>query len=378
MLEWDPNRRFAPRKARLVKTLVSSCLLGKPCRYDGRSCPDKIVQSLHDTANVEFISVCPEVLGGLPTPRPASELATAERAVRVTNRAGADVTDEFLNGAAKTVEQARAHGCTLAVLKAKSPSCGNGPVYDGTFSGTLVPGCGVTARALLEAGVRVVDETQLAACLRMSEKRHPGSSPALFAATSTDCPVLETERLVLRPLVSSDIDDVFAYCSDPAVGLDAGWAPHRTREDSRMFVEVIARDPHVFGMFERVGKETIGPCIGSIGLIADPKRRNPDCLMLGYALARTAWGRGYATEASHEVLRYGFEELGLGMISCTCYSTNERSRHVIEKAGFIREGTIHAAETAPDGLMRDLETYYLPRDRWISANETGIERSTLA
>ena len=144
---------------------------------------------------------------------------------------------------------------------------------------------------------------------------------------------------MLRPLVSDDIDDVYAYCSDPAVGPDAGWAPHRTREDSRMFVEVIASEPHVFGIFEKTGAGTgaTGPCIGSIGLIRDPQRRNVDCLMLGYALARTAWGRGCMTEAADEMLRYGFEELGLGLITCTHYTFNDRSRRVIEKAGFVHE-----------------------------------------
>ena len=178
---------------------------------------------------------------------------------------------------------------------------------------------------------------------------------------------------MLRPLVSDDIDDVYAYCSDPAVGPDAGWAPHRTREDSRMFVEVIASEPHVFGIFEKTGAGTgaTGPCIGSIGLIRDPQRRNVDCLMLGYALARTAWGRGCMTEAADEMLRYGFEELGLGLITCTHYTFNDRSRRVIEKAGFVHEGTIHGAEATPDGLMQDFESYYLPRELWDEAKGRG-------
>ncbi|WP_080797035.1 GNAT family N-acetyltransferase [Arabiibacter massiliensis] len=349
-----------------MKIAVSSCLLGEPCRYDGRSCPDEAVRSLRDVSGVELVPLCPEELGGLPTPRMPSEIVTAERALRVVDAEGADVTDAYLAGAAKAVERAQERGCRLAVLKAKSPACGCGRIYDGAFSGTLVPGYGVAARALREAGVRTVDEVLLAACLRASEARRPGQPVALLAATSAECPALETGRLVLRPLASGDIDDVFAYCSDPAIGPDAGWAPHRTREDSRMFVEVIAREPHVFGVFEKTGEGATGPCIGSIGLIADPQRRNVDCLMLGYALARTAWGRGYMTEASREVVRYGFEELGLGMISCTHYSFNERSRRVIEKAGFVHEGTLHAAEAAPDGMLQDLETYYLTRERWVS------------
>ncbi|OUO90462.1 GNAT family N-acetyltransferase [Gordonibacter sp. An230] len=347
---------------------VSACLLGEPCRYDGESRSCEAVLQLGATR--EFVGVCPEMLGGLPVPRTPCEIVAAERALRVVDADGGDVTDAFLAGAAKTVELASERGCTLAVLKAKSPSCGCGLVYDGTFAGVLVPGYGVAARALREAGVRTLDESQFAACLEASAAQRPGQVPAVLAETSAECPSLETKRLVLRPLISDDIDDVFAYCSDPAVDPDAGWAPHRTREDARMFVEVIAHEPHVFGIFEKRGDGAdagaVGPCIGSIGLIRDPQRRNVDCLMLGYALARRAWGRGYMTEASSEVLRYGFEELSLAMITCTHYSFNARSRRVIEKLGFVREGTLHGIEATLDGLMQDCECYYLVRERWMS------------
>lgn len=357
-----------------MKIAVSACLLGEACRFDGEARPCEAVLQLRE--DHELVPVCPELLGGLSVPHPPCEIVAAERALRVVDAEGVEVTDAFLDGAAKTLRCAQEAGCKLAIMKAKSPSCGNGCVYDGTFSGKLVLGYGVATRALRGAGIRVLDEVQLAACLEAGAKRHPGNRPALLAETSTDCPVLETERLVLRALTECDIDDVFAYCSDPAVGPDAGWAPHRTREDSRMFVEEIANAPHVFGVFEKQGDDDVdctvqggcaaatGPCIGSIGLIPDPQRRNVDCLMLGYALARTAWGHGYMTEASREVLRYGFEELGLGLITCTHYTFNERSRRVIEKSGFVHEGTLHGIEATPDSLMQDAESYYLTRERW--------------
>ena len=128
---------------------VSACLLGEPCRYDGKSRPCEDVLKLHDAC--EMVPVCPEVLGGLPVPHAPCEIAAAERALRVTDADGVDVTDAFLVGAAKTVELAQEQGCKLAVLKAKSPSCGCGLVYDGAFAGELVPGYGVAARALREA-----------------------------------------------------------------------------------------------------------------------------------------------------------------------------------------------------------------------------------
>ena len=354
-----------------MKIAVSACLLGTACRFDATSKPCAEAQALRGSHQV--VPVCPEVAGGLRVPHPANEIVAAERALRVVDANGADNTDAFLDGACKTLERVRAEGCRLAVLKAKSPSCGNGRIYDGTFTGSLVAGYGVAARLLRAEGVRVIDEEQLRACLAASAALRPDGLPAVLAESSAECPTLVTERLVLRPLVAADIDDVFAYCSDPDIGPDAGWAPHRTREDARFFVEEIASAPHVFGVFERAlgatGGEGTGPCIGSIGLIVDPQRRNVDCLMLGYALARRAWGKGYMTEASREVIRYGFDELGLSLVSCTHYVFNDRSRRVIEKCGFEREGVIHAAEPAPDGTLQDMAAYCLTREAWTAAAE---------
>lgn len=145
-----------------MKILVSRCLLGEPCRYDGRGVPVPAVQALVQAGHT-LVPVCPEVLGGLPTPRPPAELQPGGR---VVSRTGEDVTDAYLDGARRAVELAQTEGCALAVLKAKSPSCGSKQVYDGTFSGALVPGQGVAARMLAGAGVRVLDEGDVDALLR--------------------------------------------------------------------------------------------------------------------------------------------------------------------------------------------------------------------
>ena len=139
-----------------MKILVSACLLGTPCRYDGQSKPVPALERLRDMGHT-LIPVCPEVLGELPTPRPPAELQPDGR---VINRAGEDVTAPYRKGAELALELARWEGCTLAVLKAKSPSCGCRQVYDGSFTGTLIPGQGVAARLLEESGIRVVDETE--------------------------------------------------------------------------------------------------------------------------------------------------------------------------------------------------------------------------
>ena len=134
--------------------LVSACLVGEPCRYDGRSKPCETVQKLAE--RYLLVPVCPECLGGLPIPREPSEIVGD----RVLNRNGVDVTDRYRSGAEKALIIARANGCRIAVLKEKSPSCGKGTVHNGKFDGGLVPGNGVTA-ALLEAnGVRVVGESE--------------------------------------------------------------------------------------------------------------------------------------------------------------------------------------------------------------------------
>ena len=140
-----------------MNILVSRCLLGEPCRYDGRSVPVPELEKLRQAGHV-LIPVCPEVLGGLPTPRSPAE---RQPDGRVVNRAGEDVTAAYLEGAGRTLALALEAGCTLAVLKAKSPSCGCHEIYDGSFTGRLVPGQGVAARLLEESGIRVVDETEL-------------------------------------------------------------------------------------------------------------------------------------------------------------------------------------------------------------------------
>ena len=144
-----------------MKILVSHCLLGEPCRYDGASRLDRQVMELHKAGHT-LIPVCPEVLGGLDTPRAPAELQPDGR---VVNEEGEDVTAAYQAGAQAVLRIAKEQGCTLAVLKARSPSCGCGEVYDGTFTRTLKGGWGVAARVLLEAGVTVMDEEHLDARL---------------------------------------------------------------------------------------------------------------------------------------------------------------------------------------------------------------------
>ena len=132
--------------------IVSACLAGYRCRYDGKIVPDEEVTAL--VKRGEAIPVCPEMMGGLPCPRVPAE-RTADDA-KVVTKDGRDVTEAFTLGAKETLRMARLYGCDTAVLKAKSPSCGCGLIYDGTFSDTLRNGDGVTAQLLRENGITVL------------------------------------------------------------------------------------------------------------------------------------------------------------------------------------------------------------------------------
>lgn len=181
-------------------------------------------------------------------------------------------------------------------------------------------------------------------------------------------PTLETERLVLRAFRPSDDADVFAYSKNPRIGRDAGWAPHASIEDSRAFITEIAPQGHVWAVVDPALVDETHPegtVVGSIGLIADPARQHDRALMLGYALGSDWWGRGYMTEASRRVVDYGFEELDIELITCTCYPWNTASRHVIEKCGFTFEGVRRGAEVTYDGRLEDARCHSLTREEWL-------------
>ena len=131
--------------------IVSACLAGYRCRYDGEIKPDPDVVALVKSGRA--VPVCPEMSGGLPCPRVPSERTADGK--RVIAKDGKDVTGAFQIGAEETLRIARLYGCERAVLKAKSPSCGCGLIYDGTFSGTLRTGNGVTADLLMRNGITV-------------------------------------------------------------------------------------------------------------------------------------------------------------------------------------------------------------------------------
>ena len=135
-----------------MKILVSACLLGVNCRYCGTGCKNELVCSLMEQH--QLIPVCPEQLGGLATPRKPSEIISG----RVINQDGEDVTNAFQKGAEETFRIARLLDCSTAVLKSRSPSCGYGEIYDGSFTGTRISGNGITAELLSQSGITIYNE----------------------------------------------------------------------------------------------------------------------------------------------------------------------------------------------------------------------------
>ena len=148
------NPGYEADSGRDRKILVSACLAGEVCRWDGGTNLVPEIKALVDSGKA--VPVCPEELGGLPTPRLPSE----RLGDRVVSSADADVTAEFRRGAEEALRVCREQGCRLAVLKAKSPSCGKGLIHNGLFDGGLVPGDGMTAQLLTENGITVMNEQE--------------------------------------------------------------------------------------------------------------------------------------------------------------------------------------------------------------------------
>lgn len=157
------------------KILVSACLLGDPVRYDGNSkaLDAETLQQLQVQERV--IGYCPEVGGGLPVPRPAAEIQQGDGAAvivgeaQVQTRDGTDVSEFFLAGAVQALALCREHEIKVAVLTERSPSCGSGQIYDGSFTRTAINGSGVTAALLRQHGIAVFNQHQLRQAIDLLE-----------------------------------------------------------------------------------------------------------------------------------------------------------------------------------------------------------------
>lgn len=134
---------------------VSACLLGENCKYNGKNNQNEDV--INFLQNKKYIAICPEVMGGLSTPRPPSEILGE----KVITKNGLDLTQEFRQGAKLSLDLCLKHNVKLAILKSNSPSCGSKTIYDGTFNYVLISGQGITTQLLTKNSIKVIDETSL-------------------------------------------------------------------------------------------------------------------------------------------------------------------------------------------------------------------------
>lgn len=172
--------------------------------------------------------------------------------------------------------------------------------------------------------------------------------------------VLETTRLILRPFEAGDAADLYEYAHDPRVGPDAGWPVHKSLEESREIIATVFAAPNTFALVDKPS----GKVIGSAGFVNRHQTLlpSPDD-EIGYALNPAYWGQGLVPEAVRELLRYGFEDLGLATIWCGHYDFNQKSCRVVEKCGFLYRFTDKAHVELMDETRTELH-YALTKEEW--------------
>ena len=175
---------------------------------------------------------------------------------------------------------------------------------------------------------------------------------------------LETERLILRPWCEDDAEDLYTYASDPEVGPPAGWPPHTSVENSREIIRTVLSAPDTF----TVCLKENGKPIGSIGFHRNDLAEAGDEYELGYWIGKPFWGQGLIPEASREMLRYAFEDLGMSRIWCGYYDGNEKSRRVQEKLGFVYQRKTEGIEVRQMNEIRTGHSNLMTKERWQKVN----------
>ena len=170
---------------------------------------------------------------------------------------------------------------------------------------------------------------------------------------------LETKRLKLENIVLEDVKEIYEYSKEKNVGPNAGWKPHESIEETEEIAkEIFINKKEVWGIKLKDNNKLIG----TIGLINDTKRDNLNTRMVGYAISEKYWGNGFMPEALERVIEYGFEDMGLELISAYCYPFNKRSQKVLEKCNFEYEGTLKRAEIIYNGNVYDNICYSILKD----------------
>lgn len=172
--------------------------------------------------------------------------------------------------------------------------------------------------------------------------------------------ILETKRLILRPWCEDDAENLYQYARDPEVGPPAGWQPHTSVENSREIIQRVLSAPETYA----VCLKDDGKPIGSVGLHRKDLATEDDEYELGYWIGKLFWGQGLIPEASREMLRYAFEELGMNRIWCGYYDGNNKSRRVQEKLGFVYHHTTEGIEVHQMNEIRTGHVMLMTREAW--------------
>ena len=172
--------------------------------------------------------------------------------------------------------------------------------------------------------------------------------------------ILQTKRLILRPWSENDAEELYKYASDPEVGPPAGWPPHTSVENSREIIRTVLSALETYAVCLKEN----GKPIGSIGLHRNDLAEKDDEYELGYWIGKPFWGQGLIPEASRELLRYAFEDLGMSRIWCGYYDGNEKSRRVQEKLGFVFHHTTEGLEVKLLNEIRTGHSNLMTKERW--------------
>ena len=175
--------------------------------------------------------------------------------------------------------------------------------------------------------------------------------------------IFATERLVLRPWTEADAESLYKYAKDPDVGTPAGWPAHKSVEESLEIIKTVFTGKECYAICEKNSNEAIGAVELKLNGHTDMTERDDEC-ELGYWLGKEFWGRGYMPEAARELLRHGFEDVGMTTVWCGYYDGNEKSKRVQEKVGFVYH---HTCDEVPVPLMNEVRighTNYMTKERW--------------
>ena len=176
--------------------------------------------------------------------------------------------------------------------------------------------------------------------------------------------MLETERLVLRKWTETDAESLFEYAKNPEVGPAAGWPPHKNVEESRAVIKNVFNGAECYAICEKENNIAIGAVELKLNGHTDMTERDDEC-ELGYWLGQSFWGRGYMPEAARELLRHGFEDLGMTTIWCGYYDGNQKSKRVQGKLGFVYH---HTCNEVPVPLLNEVRighTNVMTKDHWV-------------